>query len=448
MLRHLRDSFANGVLNGFGFVVGKKSERNLHAPILCDYKPNVPLPHSVQNATLCAMPETALAPYSMSKTPVGIDDGRSLLYYDFAPHGSAPEYLALHREAACQSPPQGARTLPHPSEMRWDPTRAEWVIYAAHRMSRPMLPSADACPLCPGIVEIPLPYQVALFENRAPALCNAHEASTLLAEPPAGDFDFTQVARGHCDMVVYSQQHDAKLPQMPVNEISCLVEAWRDRYAELMKLPSVQFAAILENKGRDAGMTLDHPHGQIYAMPFLPPIQQAQWQQTQANKDLWNRIIEKELKDKQRIIAETAGFLAAQPFYARFPYEVHIWAKRDGVCSLIEMTPHERRELAGVLKNITQRYENLWPNSKYGFPTVMLMHQFSRAQDGGFEGAEAFRFHIEFYPLQRSPDKLKYRASIETGTHTFLNDALPETQASELQSVAPQQVELPTILFS
>jgi UDPglucose--hexose-1-phosphate uridylyltransferase len=383
----------------------------------------------------------------MTKTPVGMEDGRTLLYYDFAPQGQTPEYGALHRDAARQSPPPGPRTLPQPSEMRWDPTRAEWVIYAAYRMSRPMLPAADACPLCPGIVEIPLPYQVAIFENRAPALCNAHEESTPVDASHKEILGFTQVARGHCDMVVYSQEHDAKLPFMPVNEIYCLVEAWRDRYAQLMKLPSVQFVAILENKGRDAGMTLDHPHGQIYAMPFLPPIQQAQWQQTLSQKDLWSRIIEKELKDKERIIAETDSFLAAQPFYARFPYEVHIWAKRDGVCSLLEMTPQERRELAGVLKNVTLRYEKLWPNSKYGFPTLMLMHQFSRAEDGGFAGAEAFRFHIEFYPLQRSPDKLKYRASIETGTHTFLNDALPETQAQELRNVEPQRVELPTILF-
>jgi UDPglucose--hexose-1-phosphate uridylyltransferase len=393
-----------------------------------------------------------LTQYTMSKTPVGMDDGRTLLYYDFAPQGQTPEYLPLHQQASRENPPPGPRTLPHPSEMRWDPTRGEWVVFAAHRMSRPMLPSPDACPLCPGIVEIALPYQVAIFENRAPALCNAHEESTPAESTPAHApqndvLGFTQVARGHCDMVVYSQQHNSKLPLMPVNEIYCLVEAWRDRYAQLMKLPAVKFTAILENKGRDAGMTLDHPHGQIYAMPFLPPIQQSQWQQTLSTPNLWNRIIEKEQKDGTRIIAETSSFLAAQPFYARFPYEVHIWAKRDGVCSLIEMNPQERRELAGLLKNITTRYENLWPGSKYGFPTLMLMHQFSRAEDGGFEGAESFRFHVEFYPLQRSPDKLKYRASIETGTNTFLNDALPETQAAELQQVEPREVELPTIIF-
>jgi UDPglucose--hexose-1-phosphate uridylyltransferase len=378
----------------------------------------------------------------MTKTGVAMGDGRTMNYYDFAARDAQPEYLPLHQEAAAAHPPTGPRTMPHPSEMRWDPTRAEWVVYSAHRMSRPNLPSPDACPLCPGILEIPLNYQVVIFENRAPALSNAHQTSTLVIDPARDIFELYQTARGHCDMVVYSQEHNSKLPLMPVNEIYCLVEAWRDRYRELVNLPNVRFVAILENKGRDAGMTLDHPHGQIYAMPFLPPIQKAKWEQTQAQPELWKRVVEKELRDQERVIAETEYFLAAMPFYSRFPYEVHIWAKRSGVCSLLEMTPQEHRELAGMLKHITQRYDNLWPGNKFGFPTLMLMHQLSN-----LNGCENFRFHIEFYPLQRSPDKLKYRASIETGTGTFLNDALPEAQAEELRKTEPQSIELPTILF-
>lgn len=381
-------------------------------------------------------------PYAMTKTPVGMDDGRTLLYYDFAARGAQPEYLSLHQDAACAHPPTGPRTLEHPSQMRFDPTRGQWVVYSAHRMSRPNLPSPDACPLCPGIVEIALPYQIAIFENRAPALSNAHDQSTPFIEPKLDDFDLSQVARGYCDMVIYSEKHGSKLPQMPVNEIACLVEAWRDRYAQLIQLPNVRFVAILENKGRDAGMTLDHPHGQIYAMPLLPPVQQAQWEQTAAVDNLWQRVIDKELKDEVRVIAQTENFVAAQPFYARFPYEVHIWARRKDVSSLLEMTPRERGELAAMLKHVTSRYENLWPGNKFGFPTLMLMHQLSN-----FSGSEKFRFHVEFYPLQRSADKLKYRASIETGTETFLNDALPETQALELKQTEPQEVELPTIIF-
>ncbi len=223
--------------------------------------------------------------------------------------------------------------------------------------------------------------------------------------------------------------------------------SWRDRYSLHIALPQVEFGSIFENKGREAGMTLDHPHGQIYAFPFLPPYLQKQWDQTQLfgqkNGGLWNQVVEKELKDNSRIIAQTEGFLAAMPFYARYPYEVHIWPKRDGVSSLLEMTTQERRELAGIMQNIAQRYENLWgKDAVYGFPTLMLMQQLSKQVD-----AERFRFHVELYPLQRSPEKLKYRASIETGTGTFLNDALPENQAAELRAAAPHDVALPDVIF-
>lgn len=380
----------------------------------------------------------------MHKTPVRMDDGRTLTYYDFAPQNAAPPFLAQHQQAAQNDPPTGARLLENPPEMRWNPTLGEWTVYAASRMSRPMLPSKDACPLCPGILELPLPYQVAIFENRSPSMAFIPGDTTL--PDPTEAFELTAPARGRCDIVVYSQQHDAKLFQMPVDEIACLVEAWRDRYSELVAFPEIKCVAVFENKGREAGMTLDHPHGQIYSFPFLPPIQLAQWKQTQSfaarGDNLWNRVLDKALRDASRIIAQTDGFLAAMPFYARYPYEVHIWAKRDGVHSLMQMTPTERGELAAILKNITSRYENLWPDSKYGFPTLMMMNQLSN-----LGGVENYRFHIELLPLQRSPDKLKYRASIESGTGTFLNDALPETQAAELRETAPQEVELPTISF-
>jgi UDPglucose--hexose-1-phosphate uridylyltransferase len=382
--------------------------------------------------------------YAMHQTRVAMPDDRVLTYYDFAPRDVQPPYLESHQGAARQNPPQRQRVLDAPPELRWNPTLCEWVVVAANRMSRPMLPAKNACPLCPGVLELALPYQIAIFENRAPAMAYIPGDETL-PDTPHG-FGLKAPSRGRCDIVVYSQDHNSKLAQMPVNDILCLVEAWRARYAELMALPEVQFVSIFENKGRDAGMTLDHPHGQIYALSFLPTLARTQWEQTQAfstqGDDLWQRVIGMEERDQVRIIAQTDGFLAAMPFYARYPYEVHIWARRQGVSSLLEMTPQERRELAAMLKNVTCRYENLWPEAAYGFPTLMLMQQMSK-----LSGVERFRFHIEFLPLQRSPDKLKYRASPESGIGAFLNDALPETQAQELRDIEPREVELPTVVF-
>lgn len=384
-------------------------------------------------------------PFRFHKTDVRMDDGRTLSYYDYGAQDQIPALLELHQSAAREHPPTGPRVLERPAEMRWNPTRGEWTVYAAARMNRVQLPSRDACPLCPGVLELPLNYQIAVFENRSPSLSDIPGDPTL--PDTQGAFELSAPAGGRADMVVYSQNHDGRFAWMPLPDIYALVEAWRDRYAGRIALPEVEFVSIFENKGREAGMTLDHPHGQIYAFPFLPPYLERQWDQTRAfddkNGGLWNQVIERELKEGSRIIAQTDGFLAAMPFYARYPYEVHIWAKREGVSSLLEMTAQERRELSGIMQNIAQRYENLWGDKAvYGFPTLMNMQQLSKQS-----GAERFRFHIEFLPLQRSPDKLKYRASVESGTGAFLNDALPETQAAELKAVAPLDVVLPDVVF-
>ncbi len=193
-------------------------------------------------------------------------------------------------------------------------------------------------------------------------------------------------------------------------------------------------------------MTLDHPHGQIYAFPFLPPFLKAQWEATRRaaddGQDLWSQIVERELQDEKRIIAQSEGFVAGVPYYARYPFEVHIWARRKGVSSLLQMNGRERGELAAMLQMIVRRYENLWPDSLIDFPSLMLMQQIAK-----LDGADDFRFHIEFLPLQRSEEKLKYRASIESGTGTFLNDALPETQAAAIQAAAPHDLVMPSISF-
>ena len=194
-------------------------------------------------------------------------------------------------------------------------------------------------------------------------------------------------------------------------------------------------------------MTLDHPHGQIYAFPFLPPQLKAQWESTQQTPDLWAQILDKELQDEAdgngRIIAQTDGFIAGVPYFARYPYEVHLWARRAGVHSLSQMNAGERRELAAMIQLVVRRYENLFPDSSIDFPTLMLMQQISEQPN-----CENFRFHIEWLPLQRSAEKLKYRASIESGTGTFLNDSLPETQAAQLKALEPTTPQLPSIMFA
>jgi hypothetical protein len=168
--------------------------------------------------------------YQIHKTPVAMDDGRTLNYYDYGPVGETPSYLGLHQSAARGYPAGPPRRLEHPPVMRWNPTLDEWTVYAANRMGRVQLPSKESCPLCPGILELPLPYQVAIFENRSPAMAYVYEDQP---KPPSPDgLELTEWARGRCDLVAYSEQHNSKLAAMSLTDIYGLVEAWRDRYTD------------------------------------------------------------------------------------------------------------------------------------------------------------------------------------------------------------------------
>lgn len=318
------------------------------------------------------------------------------------------------------------------SELRWHPLLGEWVATATHRQDRTFLPPAGFCPLCPtepgGFpTEIPeSDYDIVVFENRFPSLSPAPP------EPATEGDDFYPVRKsfGECEVVVYTPDHDSTLARESVAQIYKLVRVWTDRYIELSKLEFVRYVFIFENKGEAIGVTLHHPHGQIYAYPFVPPrvlreIEQSKKHYDETGNCLLCDILKKEKSDDRRIVAENSSFAAYIPFFARYPYEVHIAAKRHAR-DLSEFSVAEQKDLAIILKQILVAYDRLFNIS---FPYMMVLHQ--KPSDGG--DYDFYHFHIEFYPPLRTATKLKYLAGSETGAGMFINDTLPEDKASELR---------------
>ncbi len=323
------------------------------------------------------------------------------------------------------------------SELRWNPLLGEWVATATHRQERTFLPPADFCPFCPTApggfpTEVPeSAYDIVVFENQFPSLRPN-------PEPPSIDGnDLTPVrpARGVCEVVLYAPRHTSTLAQEPVEQIHKLIRVWSDRFECLGSLDYVDYVFIFENKGEAIGVTLHHPHGQIYAYPFVPPRIQQELSQTRA---YWDRhracllcdILRQERADGQRLILENRSFAAYIPFFARWPYEVHVVPNRH-VQAITDLTPGERRDLASILKSLLVAYDRLF---NAPFPYMMVMHQ--RPTDGGDYGH--YHFHIEFYPPLRSANRLKYLAGSETGAGMFINDTLAEQKAAELRAlVAP-----------
>ena len=325
------------------------------------------------------------------------------------------------------------------SELRFNPLLGEWLATATHRQDRTFLPPADFCPLCPTKpgkfpTEVPEPdYDIVAFENRFPSLRTHPDAPAIEAD---GMYD-VRPSKGVCEVVLYSPVHTTSLAAEPVEQIYKLIRVWTDRFDELGKLDFVKYVFIFENKGEAVGVTLHHPHGQIYAYPFIPPVvakelEHCREHQEQTGSCLICDIVGKELETGERIVAQNGTFAAYIPFFARYPYETHIAAKRH-LRSFNDLSDLEARELAEVLKQVLAAFDRLFDRS---FPYIMSIHQ---QPTDGLEH-DYYHFHIEFYPPMRTAQKLKYLAGSEAGAGMFINDTLPEAKAKELKAlVSPVQ---------
>ena len=319
------------------------------------------------------------------------------------------------------------------NQLRWDPTLSEWVAYATHRQDRTFLPPAEYCPLDPtkpgGFpTEVPRDsYDIVVFENKFPSFSPAATE----ADKENGALTATAPGRGVCEVVLYSQEHDSTLAGMPEKRIRNLVHVWADRYEELGSLDFVEYVFIFENKGEAIGVTLHHPHGQIYAYPFVPPRPKKELEAARAHHAangscLHCDLLKGELEDGRRVVVEGEHFVAFVPFYAHFPYEAHVYSRRCAP-SIADLDASERRDLAGVLKKLLVGYDNLFG---FSLPYMMVMHQ--APTDGGDHVGVA-HFHVEFYPPNRTADKLKYLAGSETGAGAYVMDVLPEDSAGTLR---------------
>lgn len=193
----------------------------------------------------------------------------------------------------------------------------------------------------------------------------------------------------------------------------------------------------LKIREEEVGVTLHHPHGQIYAYPFIPPVIE---QELNSSKEylekegecLFCKTLKEEKKDGRRIILSNDSFTALVPFSASYTYEVHIYANKH-LPSFNDFSEKEEIDLAAILKTILMKFDNL-----FGFtlPYIMAIHQ----QSTNGTGKEYSHFHIEFYPPYRTKDKLKYLAGSEIGMGAFINNSLPEEKAQELRNTPPDEV--------
>ena len=348
-------------------------------------------------------------------------DGRALTLYSRVPvraHGPTPS-------------PSTEPLVANP-HLRWHPLRGEWISYAAYRQGRTFLPPPEYNPLAVTIdpanpTELPAgDYDIAVFDNRFPSLVStAHD-------PPPVTVP-TAPATGHCEVVVFTQNPSTSLGALSLSHIELLVQVWADRTTRAARAPQLHYVLPFENRGAEVGVTLHHPHGQIYAYPFVPPVPARINAQEIAfyrehGRGLLVDLITTEQDSSVRMLYRGEHAVAFVPACARYPYEVWV-APVPQVAYFSDLSQAQRADLARALKTVLLKYDGLWQRP---FPYLMAWYQ---APIDNRPHPEA-HLHAEFYPPYRTRDRLKYLAGTEIAAGMFAMDVLPEDKARELQDVA------------
>jgi UDPglucose--hexose-1-phosphate uridylyltransferase len=377
--------------------------------------------------------------FMTSITSTSLSDGRELIYFDddAAPKSRAAELTMDHRGL----PPRG-----EPGEVRYDALADEWVAVAAHRQTRTHLPPADQCPICPTTAanpsEIPASdYDVVVFENRFPSLGPA-----LGPVPEATSWGTKGPAYGRCEVVAFTPSHTGSFGELGETRARTVIEAWAHRTEALSALPGIKQVFPFENRGADIGVTLHHPHGQIYAYPYVTPragilgAAARKFHDAHDGKDtLTGSLLRSEREDGSRMVLEGENFSAYVPFAARWPLEIHLVPHRQ-VPDLAALNGEEKDELASVYLNLLQRVDALYPTPT---PYISAWHQ--APLDPALRPAGYL--HLQLTSPRRAADKLKYLAGSEAAMGAFINDTTPESVAERLRAVTlPSPATSPAVL--
>jgi UDPglucose--hexose-1-phosphate uridylyltransferase len=361
-------------------------------------------------------------------------DGREIIYFDEAPgldRAAVPDLRPLTSDPAPGWPDSG---------LRWDALHGEWVVIAAQRQDRTFLPPTDECPLDPSqpgrLTEIPADtYDVVVFENRFPSLSTAAAGPPGPGTPETGPHETGGVpgrpSFGRCEVACFTSDHKASFASLSPRRVRTVVEAWADRTATLNAMDGIEQVYCFENRGEEIGVTLHHPHGQIYGFPFVTPmtsrmLTQARGYAAGTGRNLFDDLVAGEIAAGIRLVARTEHWTAFVPAAARWPYEVLLFPATP-VPDIPALSDQARTAFCDLYLDVLNRLDALFG---VPLPYIAAWHQ---APPGDEFARQEFRLHLQVLSVRRAPGKLKYLAGTESGMGVWINDVLPEEAALRLR---------------
>lgn len=312
------------------------------------------------------------------------------------------------------------------AELRWHPLTRDWVMIASNRQNRPQMPR-DYCPFCPSFGNVP-DYEVLEYDNDFPALSqNPPEP-----DPVANDFFRVRPSYGKCEVILYSPGHTAALPELSDSHMKKLVDLWCERFSLMRQDENIKYIFPFENRGEAVGVTMPHPHGQMYGYSFLPKKMELETSSAreyyeQKGSCIFCDMLKNEVEAQARIIFRNEHFTVFLPFYCEYPYGVYIMANRH-TPYMTDLSEEEKTALGVTIRDTVGMLDSLFD---YRFPYMMCMHN---APVNLEDYTNDFHFHIEFFPPMRSADKQKFNASSETGVWAHCNPTCPEETSRELRA--------------
>jgi UDPglucose--hexose-1-phosphate uridylyltransferase len=288
------------------------------------------------------------------------------------------------------------------SEFRYDALTGEWVAISGARQGRPNLPTTD-CPFCVGGLEAPEPYEVKAFPNRWP-IFSPGEPVDFAGERVPG--------RGAAEVVLYTPDHDATMASLGLAGVRRVVDLWAERTEALLARPEIEYVLVFENRGAEVGATIPHPHGQIYAFPFVPPLPAREAEVAAAYGCALCPAPPQEL-----VVYAGGGWRGWVPFASGWPYGTLV-APEAHVAGLPDLDDAGRDGLAAALVDVLGRYDRLFARP---FPYMMWIHP-------------GVHLHVHVAPPLRAAETMRFVAAGELGSGTLTNPVEPEAAAEALRN--------------
>ncbi|OED44610.1 galactose-1-phosphate uridylyltransferase [Chromatiales bacterium (ex Bugula neritina AB1)] len=330
-------------------------------------------------------------------------------------------------------------------ERRWHPLLEQWVVIAANSAQRPWSgvvtstsqsrrpPHDPECYLCPRVTRAsgktnPDYHGVYAIDNDFPAL-GAHAPVPVSNDDPLNK---RSAATGLCRVLCWSPHHDQTLSDISAAQMCAVAELWQSEVATIEKKPEIRQVLIFENKGVETGASNLHPHGQIYALPFVSDNAQrmrraqAQYAQTNNGSGLLHSLINHPAHKETLLVDQSEHSSVIVPFAARFSYETWVIPRRH-VASITELTEAELHDLALTYQRNAKRYDALFQRPA---PNITLVHN---SPCDKHPDNRHWHFHIAMQPPLRDREKLKYLAGAEAGMNNIVNPLQPEHAAAQLR---------------